>query len=178
MRKTLLAVGTGIFAVLLVANMACSSSDDVTGSTGQLNVNLHDQAAPGIAEAHVTLSALELRDANSGEWVVVDGNLLPVTVDLLLLVGGNEAQILADLVPAGDYDGMRITISEVLVVLDDQTQIQVPPPGAPVQVVGFPLMTIDEGGVVTVTLDFPVAPSFQVVAGPDVTFTPQITVDP
>ena len=78
--------------------------------------------------------------------------------------------------PAGDYDALRVTVTAVRVVLDDGTEIDASPPAGPVEVLGFPVITVQEDGSITITLDFPVDVSFQVM-GTTVFFSPQITFE-
>ncbi len=116
---------------------------------GQVTVNMHDQAGPGIAEAHVSFSALDLRDVSTGEWVSVSMGSIQ-THDLLLLVNGNVAQLASDIIPAGLYDAMRITVVAVRLVLDDGTEPSVPAPAAPIAVTSMPLILVVDGGSLTI----------------------------
>ena len=173
MRVTFLALALSALA------FACTgeSLDAIFSGSGegQLTVNVHDQVGPGISEAFVTVTGLEVRSVETGGWVTVpmNGNR---TFDLLLLVNGNEATVASTPIPEGQYDGMRASISQVRVTLDDGTSIDVPDPAGPVEVLAFPTITVTEGGSVTLTLDFPVDTSFQVI-GTSVIFNPQLTFE-
>ena len=72
---------------------------------GGLTVMIHDQPGPGISEAHVTFSVLELRNSGTGLWQAVVTNGMP-TVDLVPLVDGAEAMLASTTIPPGDYDGI------------------------------------------------------------------------
>lgn len=177
MRRSLEAFLLALLALGLVALLSCSDSGDADpvagGGQGQLTVNLHDQAAPDITQAVVTISALEVRDADTGEWVAVE--LQDTTFDLVVLVNGNEATLANAPLDEGDYDGMRLTVESVHVELDGADPVDIAGPFA-VQVSGFPLVAVSDGESVTVTLDFPVDTSFQ-VSGGNVGFSPQITFE-
>ena len=162
-------------------SFACSDSatvvDPVAGGSpqGQVVVKLHDQAGPGIARASVTISALELRNATRGAWVVVE-MAAPETVDLLLLTGGFEATLATASVPVAEYDAMQITLDGAEIELTDGTIVTLAPPALPVAVAGFPMISVSAEGTITITLDFPVGTSFR-VNGSQVTMTPEIQFD-
>ena len=158
-------------AVALLA-VSCSNDAPVTGSagTGQLTVQIHDQAAPTLTVAEVTFSSLEARTVD-GVWVAAEGSF-PVTLDLLQFIGPqNSTELVQDLVPAGAYDQLRITVTAIHLELSDGSTYDVPIPegGMPVLVpVGF---SVAEGGATEVVLDFRTDEAFQ-FNGTGVTFNP------
>ena len=85
-------------AVALLLAVSCSNDAPVTGSTGtgQLTVQIHDQAAPTLTVAEVTFSSLEARTVD-GVWVAAEGSF-PVTLDLLQFIGPqNSTELVQDL---------------------------------------------------------------------------------
>ncbi len=167
----------GIVLLYTAVALGCASSSEVLepANAGQLTVRVHDAPAPWIAEAHVTVGALELRDAATGVWVPVDLGGAP-TIELTVLVNGNMATIASSPIPAGRYDAMRVTLERARVVLTDGSEVSFEGPFA-VAVEGFPEILVEEGGAVTVTLDFPVDLAFQLRDG-TVVFAPTVRYDP
>ncbi|ANM28707.1 DUF4382 domain-containing protein [Moorena bouillonii] len=166
--------GLALCGLLIAGFAACDVfDDDDDASTGNLSVMIHDAPSDDLQSAFVTFSALELRQVG-GDWVGASG-AFPLELDLLTLVNGTEAELGNGSLPAGQYDAMRATISGVRVVLVDTTEIDVPLPGGSLstEVASFPVITIDENGALTVTLDFPVDSSFT-VNGTTITFSPSI----
>ena len=176
MRSKFRAIRLITLATLLLATGCSLVEDAVDAGKGGLTVMIHDQAGLGISEAHVTFSALELRILGTDLWQVVVTNGLP-TVDLVPLVDGAEATLASTTIPLGDYDGMRLTIDRVLVILDSANVVDVPTPDAPVVVGSFSWFRVGLGGEVTITLDFSIDASFEILGPNDVVLTPQITVD-
>jgi hypothetical protein len=168
-------------AVLLFA--ACAGSDDLdptsgtptSSGSGTLAVMLHDQAAPQLTAARITLGAAEAREVGGGEWFDV-GVTLDEPMDLLQYVGPDNAITVATgLVPGSTYDALRLTVTAVEVELDGGTgPIDVPlPPEGVTFAVEIPPFTVEEGGTVTLVVEIPVDSSFQ-LTGTDVVFDPAL----
>jgi len=159
-------------------SMVPSSGNASTGSgTGTLAVMLHDQAAPEITAARITLSSAEAREAGTGTWVDL-GIDLTAPMDLLEHVGPDNALTIATaLVPGTTYDAVRLTVVAVEVELAGSPDpVAVPvPAGGVTAAVAVPPFTVGDGGSVTVVLDMSVDGSFQVV-GTDVVFAPAVTL--
>lgn len=177
-RKHTWMMATIAIGVLLAiaALPGCSDIEEaLTTDDGTVTVNIHDQSTDDIAEAHVQFSAIEMRNSETGLWQMVSNEGIP-SIELLVLVNGNEATLAAAPIPPGSYDGMRLWFESIRVVLTTGDSIDVPAPSQPVSVTGFGVVAIGEGGNATITLDFPVDTSFS-VNGTAVTVTPSILLD-
>ena len=158
---------TGCLALSLLTILSGCSGDGGTGSPlapsqGQLTVEIHDAAAPALTVAEVTFSAVEVHRVD-GAWEPATG-ALPRTIDVLQYVGpDNATPLVQDLVPAGTYDGLRVTITAVHLEVEggEPLDLTLPPGGVTVAVpVDF---VVAEGGQTEVSLDLRTDVAFQPV---------------
>jgi hypothetical protein len=80
-----------------------------------------------IKSANVTFASILARNLD-GVLENVDLDL-PVTVDVLTLEGGRQVQLPEGVLPEGTYDQVVVVMTEVQVVLWNDTQITINPPG-------------------------------------------------
>lgn len=173
-----------LFALALVlAGAACSGSDGMLapnhgrvrfvlgGDGGSAAVSgpvavesLHEDGdqpeRPFIKSANVTFSSILARNLD-GVFVDVEMEL-PVTVDVLTLEGGRQIQLPEGELPAATYDRLLVNMTEVQVVLADDTQITVNPPGGGWAAIVplCPPLEIEDAGTSTVSLALEVRRSF------------------
>lgn len=80
-----------------------------------------------IRSANVTFSSILTRNLDGVlENVDID---LPATVDVVRLENGRQIQLPEAVLPAGTYDQVVVVMTEVQIVLADDTQITINPPG-------------------------------------------------
>jgi hypothetical protein len=147
------------FLAIAVFSVACTGSDSPLNSTssaetGTVTVNLHDQAAPGIAEAMMTIGSVQLTAAD-GTVHDLNSPQLGSPFDLAQLIGGNQVNLGTEPVPAGDYVSLRLTVTDLTVVLTDTTTVTIlePADGFTVQI---PLsLTVAADQDVILGVDFP-----------------------
>ena len=157
------AVRTLLFSAAMLAitlfSVACTGSDSPLNTsssteTGSVTVNLHDQAAAGIAEAMMIIDSVQLTAAD-GTVHDLDSPQLGAAFDLAQLVGGNQVNLGTEPVPAGDYVSLSLSVSDLSVVLTDGTNVTVinPADGLTVQI---PLsLTVSADQDVILSVDFP-----------------------
>ena len=164
MKMTSKLVTLGLSALLLAGTTACDLT--VTEDVGTLSVTMTDAPFPTdlVAEANVTVTKLEVREAGGS-----DGSpflTLSETVqsfNLLDLRNGVTAALASLELPVGSYDLLRIYISEGNVVMKDGSTYNLTvPSGAQTGLKLFISPAIDvTGGVTTdLILDFDVEKSF------------------
>lgn len=143
---------------LALLGFACSSSDSnplaLGPGQGQLTVNVHDQANLTIDRAWVTFDSVQAIPAGGGAPVDVAGVETGVPIDLATLVNGATATLAQDALPAGDYSGLQITISDVLVVLSDGSQVDPLQGLGPVTFAISVSFTVEEGQATELNIDF------------------------
>ena len=157
------AVRTLFFSAALLAivlfSVACTGSDSPLNSTsnaetGTVTVNLHDQAAPGIAGAMMTIGSVQLTAAD-GTVHDLSSPQLGAPFDLALLVGGNQVNLGTEPVPAGDYVSLMLSVTDLTIELIDGSFVTIiqPADGFAVQV---PLsLTVAADQDVILGVDFP-----------------------
>ena len=152
---------SGLFAalvLLLLLMFSCTdSADDPLGSgQGRLTVDVHDQAASGIAEAWVTFAAVQAVRAGGG-FEDVAGVALGTPINLATLINGNSVTLASGSLPAGDYTGVWLSIAALTLVLDDGSSVDPlsPATGVAAQVpISF---TVEEGQDTVLSIDFPLS---------------------
>lgn len=158
MKDSRLGVVLGLLAVLLLG-FACSTdtADDPLGSgQGRLAVEVHDQPSASIAEAWVTFAAVQAVPEGGG-FEDVGGVELGTPINIAELTDGRSVTIAAGALPAGSYTGLRLSVSAVTLVLDDDSDVD---PLAPAQgvVVAVPVaFTVVEGQDTALSVDFPLS---------------------
>lgn len=140
-----------------------SWTDTEVASTGG-NDALHDDGDhpehPPIKSAKVTFSSILARNVD-GVFVDVEMDL-PVTVDVVTLEGGRQIQLPDGELPAATYDRLLVNMTQVQVVLWDDTEITVNPPGGgwAAMVPLCPPLEVEGTGTSTVSLSLEVRRSF------------------
>ncbi len=158
--RTFTSAGMGL--VLLLGTYGCTTSD----GTGTLRVKLTDSPFPTdlVAEANVTITRLEAREADGDEG----SPFLTLTEEaqthnLLDLRNGVTASLAELDVPAGSYDLFRIYVTEGEVVMKDgNTFTLIVPGGAQTGIKLFvsPAIEVIDGLTSDLLLDFDVEKSF------------------
>jgi len=131
-----------------------------TGGTDPLHGDGDQPERPLIKSANVTFSSILARNLD-GVFVDVEMEL-PVTVDVVTLEGGRQIQLPEGELPAATYDRLLVNMTEVQVVLWDDTEITVNPPGGgwAAMVPLCPPLEIEDAGSSTVSLSLEVRRSF------------------
>ncbi len=143
---------------LAAVTIACSSSgDSVTASAGQgvLSVRVHDDPSDQIDQAWITFTGVNAIAVDGTRVAVSGSDLLGDPIDLAALIDGNEEELAAGTVPAGDYARVELVISAVELVLDDGTTVNLPVIGS-----GFALLVdatfqVVEGDETVLRVDIP-----------------------
>jgi hypothetical protein len=121
--------------------------------------------------ANVTFSKIQARSAD-GTWVDVL-IALPATVDMVAIRDGRTVQLPSGFLPPGTYDRLMVTISQVDIVLVDETKISITPPAAgwTVEIPTKPFEVV-EGQPTDVRLKFREDMSFRFFGG-EIEFEPE-----
>jgi len=159
MRDIRLSAAIVLLGLVLLA-IACSTSDSLddplTDGQGSLMVRVHDQAAPGIAEAWITFVAVQAVGA-SGNFEDVQGVALNTPLNMAELTEGQDVMLAAGALPAGEYSGLRLSLSAITLRLDDGSDVDVLGGSFGVEVrvgVGF---NVVEGQETSLGVDFPMS---------------------
>jgi hypothetical protein len=113
MRRALLLILVLVVAVF--AALGCGGSTGA-GSTGTLRVHLADAPLPEVTSLVLTIDRIEAH--LDGQWTVIESD--PQTLDLLDLTRQSVVVASAGL-PAGDYNQVRLFVSEATVTDDEGT---------------------------------------------------------
>ena len=127
-------------------------SGDEPDHSGPGDGTTDHQAFPFIKAANVTFSSVLARNLDGVlENVVMD---LPVTVDVITLETGRQVQLPDGELPAATYDQVVVVMTEVELVLHDDTEITITPPGGGWTAVVplCPPIEVEESGTSTVSL--------------------------
>ena len=158
-------LGSGDLAV--AGPVAVESIDGTHDDTGTTDPFHGDSVGDGpvpvrplIKSANVTFSSILARDLD-GVLVNVDMDL-PVTVDVLRLEGGRQIQLPEGELPAATYDQVVVVMTEVQIVLGDDTQITINPPGGGWTAIVplCPPVEVEDSGPATVSLTLEVRKAF------------------
>jgi hypothetical protein len=124
-----------------------------------------------LKSANVTFSRIQARAAD-GTWVDVLISL-PATVDMVAIRDGKTVQLPAGFLLPGTYDRLMVTITQVEIVLADDTLIAITPPagGWTVEIPAKPFEIV-EGQPTAVHLKFREDMSFQFLGG-SIEFEPE-----
>ncbi len=90
--------------------------------------NMDGPSMSSLKSANVTFSKIQARNTD-GTWVDVL-IVLPATVDMLAIRDGKSVDLPAGFLPPGTYDRLMMTISQVDIVMMDDTKISITPPAA------------------------------------------------
>lgn len=157
-------ISFGLSILLLAGFNACESA--ATDDMGTLSVLLTDAPFPAdlVAEANVTVTKIEVREAGSSEaspYTTLTEEIQ--SYNLLDLRNGVTASLASLDVPVGSYDLLRIYISEGSVVMKDSTTFNLTvPSGAQTGLKLFisPAIVVTGGLTSDLILDFDVEKSF------------------
>lgn len=153
-------------ALLFFAGLAGCNSDGDSEGSGKLTVKMTDAPFPTdlVAEANVTISKIEIRQAGSTEgspFVTVMET--EVSANLLDLTNGVVENLASVDIPAGSYDLVRLYVAAASVVLSDGTTYDLTvPSGAETGIKIFidPAIEVAGGLTAELLLDFNVGSSF------------------
>jgi hypothetical protein len=115
---------------------------------------------PLIKAANVTFTSILARNLDG---VLVDVDMdLPVTVDVVTLETGKQIQLPEGELPAATYDQVVVVMKGVSLVLWDDTEISITPPGGGWTAIVpiCPPLVVEEGGESTVSLTLDVKNAF------------------
>jgi len=149
----------------------------MSSGTGLLTVEMHDHPAAQIAECWVTIDGIQVRH-ESGEWMPLAGDY-PDHFDLFELQDGKTRVLGEQAVDAGDYDRIRVHMTDARLVMAGGTTVDVPLPAGGLQF-DVPMMRRCEviaGSGMHVSLDFRISTSFQHNADETWTCDPDVVVD-
>ncbi|MSR19911.1 MAG: DUF4382 domain-containing protein [Gemmatimonadetes bacterium] len=156
-------LGSGDGAVA-VGGPAAGESLDGSGTTTGVTDPLHGDGdgppRPMIKTANVTFSSVLARNVD-GVLVNVDTDL-PVKVDVLRLEGGRQIQLPDGDLLAGTYDQVVVVMTEVQIVLGNDTPLTINPPGGGWTAIVplCPPVEVEDSGTSTVSLTLEVRNSF------------------
>ncbi|WP_430813526.1 DUF4382 domain-containing protein [Carboxylicivirga sp. RSCT41] len=145
--------------------MACSN-DDGNASTGTLKINLTDAPFPTdmVSEANVTISKIEIRNADESEegpYTVLSEE--EMSFNLLDLTNGVTAGLVDLEIEAGEYDLIRLYVSESGIVLKDGTEHTLKVPSGEqtgIKIFLDPSLVVKGGLTSELLLDMDVSQSF------------------
>jgi uncharacterized protein DUF4382 len=145
---------------------------------GRLAVEVHDAPCANCSHVWVTFQSVSVHQSNTsgGGWTTV--NVSGATVDLAALNGTALAkQIGVMTLKAGHYDMVRLSVTNVTVVLTNGTMLQAMIPSANSANIEGPF-NITSGGNTTISIDIDLASSLHLVpmgtSGVRAIFTPNI----
>jgi len=149
---------TGTFAASATAGTGLSDKSLATGasdvSVASTTHHACDQPNQALQAANVTFSSILARTLD-GQLIDVSIDL-PVTVDMLSLVNGQEVTLPIGFLPLGTYDQLVVVMTQVEVTLADGTKVAITPPGGgwtAIVPVSEPF-TVVEGETTTVAINF------------------------
>jgi hypothetical protein len=158
------AAGTGRVSIVLSSSGGTVASTAAgalaTSATADSDGHTWDHRCPTPQAASVTFSSILARTLD-GELVDVTIDL-PVTVDLLELVNGNEATLPEGALPPGTYDQFVVVMTRLELTLASGMKIAITPPGGGWTAVipVAPPFDVAENETTTVALDFRMDLSF------------------
>ena len=167
-------VSIGISAVALALLCACGGTGSATVQSGHGTLSVHLTDAPidlaNVQSVIVTLAGVIVYPQESMDTSLTDpaGTDLrpivllthPATFDLLTLTGGATELLASGEVPVGDYERIRLEISDATLIYTDGTSEPLKIDSNKVDVpIPFHIL---EGAETGVTLDFDAAASVQV----------------
>ncbi len=157
--------GLTIVLLSIVSVFFLQSCNDQDGTSGRLIINMTD--APFdftlVKEANVTINKIELRnkDSEGANFVILSEE--EVSLNLLDLQNGIVQELVNLEVPAGNYDLIRLYISESGLVLNDEKVYDLKVPSSAqsgLKVFVHPNIEVTSGLTTELLLDFDVSKSF------------------
>ncbi|MEX1055703.1 MAG: DUF4382 domain-containing protein, partial [Rhodothermales bacterium] len=160
-------VAPTVLLLVLATAFTLSACDGIMGTSSEgnarLNVRLIDAPFPFdlVDEVTVTISHVEII-GDEGRVTITDDD---TTFNLLDLRNGVSALLGSVDVPAGTYSEARFTVDDASVLLKDGREFDMKIPSGKIKVLLDDLV-VEDGQVVTLTLDFDVNRSFVVNGNP------------
>ncbi|HQT45161.1 MAG TPA: DUF4382 domain-containing protein, partial [Candidatus Micrarchaeota archaeon] len=149
MDKKLLVIATAIVSMLL---LGCTGSQPANSAgNGRVVLGITDAAADmgSVSSVMVTIDSVQVMSASQG-WVTLSST--PKTYDLMKLKAEGSTALLADVqVPPGDYQQVRLHISQVTVT-DSSGTHDAKLPSGDLKIVGG--MNVAANATATATFDF------------------------
>ncbi len=140
-----------------ISLMSCKKDDD----KGSVAVKMTDGPFPYefVVEANLTVAKVELRNKDTGDYVVVhDHN---ATVNIAQYRNGATVEIANQEIPNGTYDKVKVTISGAEVKLNNNQSYQAEFAGnQTIEVPIYPELTVDNAGEDQLLLDVDLSDSF------------------
>lgn len=167
MKRLSLAISTVVFTILILASCSNDDNHSITNGKAKLNVYLTDAPFPIdlVSKTIVNIDKIEIRkqasDSTEAEFIVLSEELFQI--DLLSLSNGLTEQLASVDLDAGEYDMIRMHVSDSKIILTDQTEFELKIPSGSssgLKVKIEPDMVISAGQTVDVLLDFDVSKSF------------------
>ena len=167
---------SGAIALVLIASLGLASCTlAVEAKTGTIEVRVTD--APGdVEEILVTVSEVDVHkagtDEEDGVWITlgIDEN----TFNLLELEE-LELTLATEVVAAGKYTQLRMTIFEVWVTLEGEDPVEATVPSGKLKFVRP--FDLEAGGTITLVVDFDAAESIVVTGNGKVIFKPVVKLE-
>jgi hypothetical protein len=137
----MLAPNEGRVRFVIGSDTGPSALASVVASTGDNsdagNVHDHGEIPPGEGDGHRAFPLIKAANVTFASVLArnLDGVLenvemdLPVTVDVVTLETGRQIALPDGVLPEGTYDQVVVVMTEVHVVLKDDTEITINPPG-------------------------------------------------
>lgn len=141
-----------LLPVLVLLACAPEATPDADG-LGQLRVQLHDAPTVDADEVWVAFDGVRAHHVSDG-WVTVATGAQ--SLDLLALQGGVVADLGSASLPTGDYDQLRLDLTDAWVVVDGATEPLDVPSGLQSGVKIPADFTLSDCGEVTLDLDWDV----------------------
>ncbi len=161
-----------VLPLLTLVAIGCSDSTGPADGKGTVRVVMTDAPFPInlVAEANVSIERVEIRsksaDSDSGFTIVTD---IDTILNLVDLRNGITAQLgELDLGP-GIYDEIRLITGDAEIILTDDTRFDLKVPSGSQTGIKIKIkndLTVEEGKVVEVLLDFDLSKSFVVKGNP------------
>lgn len=148
-----------------------------TGGSGQLAVAVHDAPCPTCSHVWVTFASVAVHESNTtaSGWTTL--NVTGTTIDLQALNGTALAKVIGvATLPVGQYEQVRLTVTNVTVELANGTQVVASIP-ASTSADAHGAFNITAGATTTISIDVDLASSLHVVTtglGVTAIFTPNI----
>jgi Domain of unknown function (DUF4382) len=170
-------VATAVAVLALVGSAVVLLAVPRGPSAGELAVAVHDAPCTECAHVWIGFDSVMVHSSNSsgGGWVTL--NVSGSVVDLMALNGTSVAKVIGIAsVPAGQYEQVRIQVTNVTVILvDGVTLVAFLPQVSSADLDGN--FTVPAGGSTTISIDIDLATSLHLVAQgptPSATFTPRL----
>lgn len=164
-----------IMAAAIVALItACNKSEDTTPGMGRLVIKVTDAPFPMdlIESATVTISKVEIRkvgdeDPDGNPFILLTD--VPETFNLLELRNGVVAELLDMEIPAGEYDMIRLYVTDAGLKLITGMEFNVKVPSGSqsgLKLIVDPPLVVTEGITEELLIDFDLSRTFELLGNP------------